>query len=304
MGKMGKNKLYYLINKITYILTKTVARLALPSNEECTPIWITGLFRSGTSVTTNILMHMGVDLGPSQHLLKAKGQRRKLNPDGFFENYLFMDLSLYLFHLTNSWGDQPPSKDRLRNIDITRIDYNAFIRYSLMEVHDDRISNINKLRVLRKYYPANIKTYLNEHFKKPFAVKNPHFAVLTPILKKEWPKSTFLVVFRYPESTISSAQKVTPRADYLLYTAYYKALLDDKNINAIYFSYDHLIHNPRYSIEILAKQFQLTHFEIDKIVSLIHKADCVDPVQEILSHWPNELKEIYAIMLSKAINRV
>ena len=61
------------------------------------PIWVTGMFRSGTSLVTKILKELGGDLGPEEDLLQPFGTRKHLNPDGFYENHLFMEWSMYAF---------------------------------------------------------------------------------------------------------------------------------------------------------------------------------------------------------------
>jgi flagellin-specific chaperone FliS len=303
MKQTSNYRIYHLINFLTYQLTKLVAKKAKRINESSSPIWVTGMFRSGTSLTTNILMHLGVDLGPKQHLLRAKGERKRLNPDGFFENYLFMDFSLYIFHKTNSWGDNPPDSKKLDRITIDTMDYKDFIHYSIVAIHDDRISNLNKLLILRKYYPANLKSYLKDHFTPPFAIKNPHFAVLVPILQKEWPDSKFLVVFRSPDAVIDSAKQITKHADYSLYICYY-SMLKVKAPNAcIYFSYDHLIQRPHESITALARVFQRNGNDISSAVKLIRPGEGSELRQNQIKKWPEELTNLYTYMLSKAINR-
>ena len=298
-----KNKpLYHLINLLTYglfVLSRKRRKEERSSILAAQPIWVTGLFRSGTSLATQILSELGVDLGPKEHLLQAKGSRKVLNPDGFQENYLFMDWSLKVFRDLNGWGHQPPSQEDIRRYS-PELDDKEFAYHSIVEIHDDRISNINKLKALRKYGPSNFEAYLAEQFTGPFAIKNPHFSILFPLLQKRWAKSTFVVVFRNPKDTINSAKKVVPTADFELFFEYYTRLLES-DLKMIYFSYDELIKDPKESIVELAKVLNLETSNVDKVVKLV---DVNRSSHKKLSegNWPQKVVTLYNEMNQRAIN--
>ena len=81
-----------LINRIFYLLWQLKRRPvknADPAVTATAPLFIGGMFRSGTSLVTKLLIDSGFDAGPENHLLQPIGFRKTLNPNGFFENYLF-----------------------------------------------------------------------------------------------------------------------------------------------------------------------------------------------------------------------
>ena len=292
----------WLTLQYTFVRSTAEKKAVLNVKTDQTPIWITGIFRSGTSVTTQILEELGVDLGPSEHLLKAKGDRANWNPGGFYENHLFMDWSLSIFEELDSWGHIPPSEKELDKYDVNRLDYKRFLHESIVQIHDDRISNLNKSKLLRGYFPRTIDLYFQNEFKVPFGVKNPHFSVLEPVLSKYWPSGRFLVVFRSPDASIGSAQKIAQTINYDLYIDYYQRILSKSDITAIYFSYDHLMSDPEKSIIKLAKVLKLDSEKCtnaQKIVQNSLNRHSQDVNQE---DWPIELKGLYSEMLNRSIN--
>ena len=300
------NAIYQFVNWITYrivlLLSSVDKSKTLVVNNELHPTWVTGLFRSGTSITTQLLETLGMDLGPKDHLLKAKGDRASWNPKGFFENYLFMDWSLSAFEELEAWGHVPPLIEKTMKYTINDLDYKQFVYQSIVEIHDDRISNLNKIKVLRRYSPKLFNEYLKKEFRAPFAIKNPHFSVLFPILIKYWPKGKFLVVYRNPDASIESAQKIAPIIDYSLYVAYYKPLTEMEEAEVIYFSYDSLMENPVYSIECITKSFGLDESRSIQARNLIIPSLNRHNKARDQSKWPKELLELYNEMQKRAIN--
>lgn len=300
---LEKNKpVYQFINKMSYWLLLLIRKRPKKIHkEELSPIWVTGMFRSGTSLTTQILATLEVDLGPDDHLLKAKGSRRNLNPNGFFENYIFMDWSLKVFLQLDSWGHEPPTLKQVREYSQT-IDFKNFAHHSIVDIHDDRISNRNKVGALRKYSPENFDQYLQECFSAPMAIKNPHFALIYPLLLKQWPKSKFLVVFRNPDDTIASAKSVTPTADYDLYFDYYSRILLDEDVKAVYISYEKLVSNPAKSIKALVAEFKLDDDNLSSAADLIDHNQSKSTNSE-KGNWPQQIVDLYAEMNERAINK-
>lgn len=289
-----------LINRLTYQYTILNSNIdtdsRMTSNPDLTPLWITGMFRSGTSITTNLIHQMGMDIGPQQDLLKAKGGRANLNPDGFFENFLMMELSLHIFSKLNSWGDQPPLIEQVNSFDLNTIDYREFVYDSIVNFHDDRLSNKNKSRILQKYYPSNLNQYFNKCFNKHFAIKNPHFLLLYPILDKYWPNSKYLVVFRNPYETIESAKKVSPRVNLELYYQYYSRIIHHSN--AIFLDYNQLILTPERSLEALSEHLNLT-LNLKKLMPFFKS-----PSNQIstIDGLPDHISVLYKSLQEKAIN--
>ena len=301
-----KKHLHHLANLLTYrwtLLNSTVNQGdQLKVNRNISPLWVTGLFRSGTSVTTRILSELGFDLGPERHLLKGRGSRANWNRNGFYENFLFMDWSLSVFEALDSWGHAPPTEEKVRNYNINELDYKKYVYQSIVEIHDDRISNVNKINALKHYSPKTANKYLEEQFKAPLAIKNPHFSVLSGILTKYWPRSSFLVVFRNPDATISSAQKVTPAAGYSLYINYYSRLLEKKNTQVSYFSYDNLIRDPEGSINALVEQFQLSA-PSKQVLEIVDPGLYHHRQEQKNCEWPDALRSIYSRMQARVINK-
>jgi hypothetical protein len=286
------------INRLTYqliVFFSNVKETTMLPDIEMNPIWVTGLFRSGTTITTQLLQQLGVDLGPEEDLLKGIGKRQSMNPQGFHENYLCMELSIHVFNQLNAWGDNPPQKEVVEQFDMNTIKYKHFVYDSVVNMHDDRISNRNKMRIYKDYYPGNIDKYFRKHFSSLFAIKNPHFSLLTPLLDQYWPNAKYLVVFRNPIATIASAQKVTPKASYELYNTYYSRIIDHPN--AVFFSYDKLVADPQYSVEQLKKVFHLNGNTEEAITLIKAKTSTSKGVEP-----PTKTINLYNQMLQKAIN--
>lgn len=227
-------------------------------NGQEAPVLVSGIFRSGTSITTKLLIEAGLDAGPENHLLQATGKLKAHNPDGFLENYFFMELSRYLFHLSNSSGDNPPPESALEKIVLGAAQDHAFRTYALLELRDQRITNRNKASVLKKVSLENPLAYLSHAFGAKPVIKNPHFSVLEPYFLKLFPDATRVVVFRRPSDWVRSAQTVTPKADVSLYDRYYAYYLDHPLQNVIFFDYDQLIAHPKSSIDKLFSLLNIT----------------------------------------------
>jgi hypothetical protein len=297
--KVKNNIIEDLINRLTYfyiLLTKKEINITSANNDIC-PLWVSGMFRSGTTITTQILEKIGMDLGPTNHLLKAKGQRAKLNPNGFYENYLFMDWSLMVFNKLDSWGDNPPAIDSLKLFNNDSIKYKEFVYNSVVNIHDDRISNRNKASVLSKYFSGNFPQYLNDNFNGKIAIKNPHFSVLYTALDEIFPKGKYLIVFRNPTDAIRSAKQVTPNANYNLYVKYYSDIINHPN--SLLFNYDELINDPEKSIISLSKTLNLND-NINEAIQLISVSKKLKSDNDIV---PQEVNELYLRLKEKAINK-
>lgn len=307
MKYIAQNKWWqHLINWLTYkwVSFKINKKIKpeLEVDKELKPLWITGFFRSGTSLTTQIVSCLGYDAGPQNHLLQAKGNRAAWNPNGFGENFLFMDWSLTAFEQMDAWGHQPPSEKDLMDYNINDLSHKSFVKKSIVEIHDDRISNRNKASILKSYFPQNLNAYLRQNFNEKCTIKNPHFALLHPILVKYWPNSSFLLVFRNPDAAIASAEKITGTLNYNLYIQYYLPIVQDQNLSVIYFSYDHLLANPKGSLEELSRALGANDKGVTEAMALINfdlnrHGQAANPVK-----WPHELTQLYNEMKLKAVN--
>lgn len=305
----GKNSLrysnsaffYHLINWCTYWSYRFLKIFVKPktSSESSAPLLITGLFRSGTTITSRIVNEMGFSAGPEDHLLKAIGSRKELNPDGFLENHFCMDLSMYLFYKTNSWGDAPPSKKTVEEIKLT--DDNEMIYFSMVNIHDDRISNVNKIKTQLQGSASRPKNYFDVNFTGRSFVKNPHISVLFPYFKKLFPQSQVLVIFRNPFDAVNSAKSVSPLVNYELYNSYYEELCSEfkaGNKNIFFFSYDNLILDPESSVQRLSERLKSA---VQQFPSYLNKKEITG-----LSKWnevPDATKNLYDFMLNNCINK-
>lgn len=264
------------------------------------PLFVTGFFRSGTSLTTRLLHVLGMDLGPENHLLLAKNERAELNPNGFFENYIFMETSLYAFSKLNSWGHLPPVPEAVEQLEFDSNDRKQFAEYTLCGIHDDRISNKNKIDALKNYDLLSLNTYLEKRFKYPYAVKNPHFAVLSRFLLKKWPQAKFLVCFREPSSAIASAAKITPLLDEKVYVRYYSELIQLPSDKVIFFSHEHLMESPENSLNALVKAFNLNAAKIPDTMAILNPALHRHKTKNETKD--KAVKELYNVLMSNAIN--
>lgn len=246
---------------------------------------------------------MGLDFGPKEHLLQNKGKRSNWNPDGFFENYLFMDWSLCAFEKANSWGHIPPSLKHVTSLDFDFIERKAFIKESFCEIHDDRITNWHKFKLLRKYWPGNIDQYLNENFSNKIGVKNPHFSVLSSVLKKKWPESRFILCYRFPDNAIQSAKKIVPTANYDLYCSYYDDVLSLFPNDVMVISFDRLISQKESSLKSIAEALNL---DVDfNAVQVIIKPELnrhQTNEKEMRKQWPENLEKTFSKLESLRIN--
>lgn len=230
---------------------------------------VSGAFRSGTSATTLILSKAGYDIGPQRHLLQATEKYKAYNPDGFLENYFFMELSRYLFHLTKSSGDAPPSKESVDKVLARDLDDADFRRYAIMVLRESRVPNRDKADVLRQASVNYPLAYVANAFGKKPLIKNPHFSVLPSFTEKYFPQSTQVVVFRNPEQWLKSAKVVSPNVNYALYDRYYADYLGNTNERVVFFSYDHLLADPKASIEKLLSAVNIRNADVTTLSNLV-----------------------------------
>lgn len=271
------------------------------------PIWILGMFRSGTSLVCDIMKAMDAKFGDDSHLLQAKGVLKDLNPNGFFENFIFAEYSRYFFHLLKSAGDNPPLIEDVERLEWKDVDIERMIHYSFNVIKDDRISFNDKLSA----YESLCRRGLNNYIIEKIAVENPCVKIpmmsfLTPLILKNWPASKFLIVFRNPDSVIKSSQVLSKKSDFGLYLKYYCHLIafSESHENVFFISYDKLLENPEYSVQQLAKALDLNGNKIQIATSKIdHSLFRNKPNDSQDRVWPEKVSDIYETMLRKAINK-
>ena len=242
-----------------------------------------------------------MDLGPDNHLLLAKNERAVLNPEGFYENYLFMEMSLMAFSKLNSWGHIPPTPEKATELNFDKKDREEFVEYTLCGVHDDRISNKNKMDALKHFDVLSLNSYLEKKFKYPYAIKNPHFSIFSSFLLKKWPEAKFLVCFREPSDAIASAASITSFLDEKIYLRYYSDLIHLPADKVLFFSHAQLMASPENSLKVLAKTLNLNENKIPEALSLLNPSLHRHKSKE--EPKDKRVKELYELMLSKAINK-
>lgn len=261
-----------LINKFVSLLIRISKESFIdlyPLNKE-TPLFLMGMFRSGTSLTSEILNKSGINFGKNFRLLKSQGRFKKLNPNGFYEDFLFAQLSRYLFKMLNSSGANPPLPEEVDNLNIKKINLAEFIRFSYFENKEDRISKKHQFIALLYLKMFKLKYLTNK--KGKYAVKIPMLVPFYELLINIYPKAEFLIIIRNPDSTISSSKALTDKSSLDLYDKYYIHLYDlyKKYSNRTFvFSYDNLLKEPEYSIKILAQKYNLSDYK--KAFSIIDK---------------------------------
>ncbi len=222
-------------------------------------IWVFGMIRSGTSLTTQILTNLGADIGPQKDLIQPVGVLKNLNPNGFFENFIFAEYSRYFLDYLNKSGANPPKENEESDVSFKDVDYVKLVYFSLFKINDDRVTLMNKYRAFRKLSKYGIHKYVEIFFKNNATIKIPMLSFFYKQLINEFPNSKFLIVYRNPDSVIKSAKILIDDSKYELYNTYQEYFLKiSKNNNVYFFSYDNLLQSPSESIGKLAKYLNLS----------------------------------------------
>lgn len=268
-------------------------------------LWVLGMFRSGTSLTSQILKELGYDFGNENDLIKPIGVLRNLNPNGFFENFIFVEYSRYFLIKTGKKGDDPPKVNEKYDVSFEDVDFKQLVYFSLFQINDDRVTLFNKYRAFRKLSKHGINKYLEKNFTSNAAIKNPSLSFYYSQLSNHFPNSNYLIIFRNPDSVLKSSKILTSENTYELYNIYHEHFLNLKNnSNIIYFSYDNLINYPADSIECLSKALNLKidKFKLNNAISIIDN--------HLLRNKPDNLylnhektKSIYNELLKLSINQ-
>lgn len=274
--------------------------------EEVSPIWIMGMFRSGTSLTCDILSSLGIDFGEPFELHQSGGVMKELNPNGFFELFIYAKLARFWLKKLGADGRNPPSFNASKTVDWNDISDVDFSYFSLVQDREPRVSRENKYKILKKFNSnAGFNGYFDS-FSSPFAIKVPMLSPFSYPLLQKFPKSKFLIVFRHPVSTVLSANKLVGGGlTNEVYAKYYENLLEffrSCQADVIFFSYDHLLSNPVQSINALVEPFdlQVSQDEISGAASKIEAKLIRNKVDEKSDYLL--VDSIYNQMLDLAIN--
>lgn len=286
-----------ILDKYMYFLAKVSRNsyLSLESQENVSPLFLMGMYRSGTSLTSQILEGLGVDFGSDYRLLKSQGVLKELNPDGFYEDFLFAQLARFFFYKMGKDGSNPPSINEVEQFIPNKILLSDFILYSYFTVKEDRISSYHKAKCLTRLRFKKMNYLLG---KKNVAIKIPMLVPFHVFLRKIYPKSKFLIIIRNPDSTIKSSKALTNRAAIELFDEYYIHLIElfkSNSCHTIVFSYDKLLESPAESVKLLSDALHLSYREdVSKLIK----------GQYIRNQIENNSKsDYYDFLFQNAINR-
>lgn len=280
----------FIYNRVNQSALKRVERSFDPyttvTKDQEPALLVSGAFRSGTSVTALLLSKAGYDLGPEHHLLQTTEKYKQYNPDGFLENYFFMELSRYIFHLTDSAGDNPPSKESVDKILSSELSDADFRRHAIMMLRESRVPNKDKVDVLRRASVNHVQAYISNAFGQKPLIKNPHFSVLPSFVEKYFPESKQVVVFRNPDEWLRSAKAVSANVNTDLYERYYTGYLNGSGERLIFFNYDQLLVNPKSSIEKLLETLNLQRADVNTLSKMVRikKQESFSGVNATYSH--------------------
>jgi len=286
-------------NRLKNIITKSVLFLSnnkqfVLKQDSSRILFVMGMFRSGTSLTTQVMADLGFKLSPNWMLHHSRGKLKDLNPNGFYEDFLFAHLARFWVYKMEKKGSDPPSQQDVENYRFQAIKIKEFISFCEYISKEDRVTFFNRHKIYLLLIFKADKLFFNPSRE---LIKIP---MLLPFYNQivEWlPNSSFLIVIRNPDSTIKSSKVLTKVSDIDLYNKYYQHLKDLYNKyenKCIVFSYDELLKHPEFSIKSLAEAYD-KNFNLD-LIRLIDE-ELIRNKKEV------ELQsELYDFLLSKAIN--
>lgn len=203
-------------------------------SENCGPIIIVGMHRSGTSVLSSIIHKLGVDLGTK--LLESSFA----NPTGHYEDVAFLDLHERILHGAKGDWDSPPTEDRLKE---------SFERLE---------SDVDTLLEQRNRCSAS------------WGWKEPRTSLLLPFYFRKLPHLRLIYCQRDPEEvaqSISARNAISIRYARKLVRCYEERiqafLKDNPNVSLLSVEYRKLIREPRAIASILAGHIGLSVTESD-----------------------------------------
>lgn len=173
------------------------AKLAIQGSS---PICIVGMHRSGTSMVSRLLEHLGVHLGPQELLFGPQPD----NPEGFFENAPMQQLNQdILSELGGAW-DSPPAPDATGKED-------AFIHFR------------NRAFLLAAGIAVGAPAG------SPWAWKDPRSSLTLPFWLEALPQLKVVVVVRDPgdvaASLVARGRYNSPEFGLVLWKRYYEQIL-------------------------------------------------------------------------------
>ena len=266
------------------------------------PTWVLGMFRSGTSMITNMYVNLGYNLGPKYQQIRATGNLRHLNPSGFFEDFIFVDLARYFLNLLKRNGQNPPTKDEVAKLYWDDFSIKEFIYYSLVNLNDDRVSTINKIKCYIQLIKYGLDGYMNSKGFQPI-IKSPMLSFFYSLMQHKWPESKYIIIFRHPHATLKSSESLTRNASSELYCSYHRFLLDacETLPNVIYLSYDHMIRNPDQTYRLIGNIEGIPFETVRKLNKDLIKKELIRNIPS-KNGLNNSALDIYNLLCDRAIN--
>ena len=191
------------------------------------PVIVTGIYRSGTTLTTSIIAKIGVDFGPQEHKCGGKGELGYLNRSGFQENFLINDLGRYILHHTGGSGVNIPEPCKLENLYLNQLNDADFAYYSEAILNDDRVDKRIRHNILTTYGISGINQYFCDYFDTTcWGFKDVHAGAYLPTYHRMWPGSKIICVVREPTTFLQSALKLSHQASLATWIDYYQRVIE------------------------------------------------------------------------------
>ena len=232
-----------------------------------------------------------------KYLNEQSSTLKNLNPNGFYEDFIFADLSRYLLKKLNRKGDDPPSQNEVETLTWDNFNLIDFIRFSFLEMYEDRVLPTNKIHCYFRLINRGIVDYVDSKGDNPM-IKIPMLSFFYLLLLEKWPKSKFLVTYRHPSAVLKSSSRLTQNTHYSLYVKYHEFLINLKNYTSEvgYISYDHILIEPEVfmlKLNSFLDQKPFETFKLSDIIdpTLIRNKPDLDPLEEPLQKCYGELCE-------------
>lgn len=269
---------------------------------------VQGMFRSGTSLTCDVIKSLGVDFGPEKYLIQPVGKAKKLNPKGFFENYFFTSLSYYIHFLTGSKGDDPAEEIEIEKVNFRNFNWEDFVFHNLVTINDRRVEWRYKVEMFKELFDNGWEAFISNNFTSPFGVKVPMLALYSVLMKELFPNAVFLVVFRNPKAVLKSVESISSSSSYELYYRYNHSLLNlEKKLpkdKIFYLSYDMLIKETSLTVNNLTAFIESEFKVVPDLERAKGKIDVNlirNSPQDSVEEMPNNISTLYDSLKKKAL---
>lgn len=207
------------------------------------PVIVTGIYRSGTTLTTSIIEKIGIDFGPQEHKCGGRGEFAYLNQSGFQENFLINDLGRYILHYAGGSGVKLPEANQLQSLDLNHLNDADFAYYSEAILNDDRVDKKIRREILTTYGISGINQYFYDYFNTAcWGFKDVHAGAYLPTYHRMWPGSKIICVVREPTAFLQSALQLSHQASLATWVDYYQRVIEfEKQVSIHWIIYESLL---------------------------------------------------------------